>query len=254
MEPFNWQCPYCGHHSTITEQSASEDFQRISTSRSKHGLIAVSHFAVACPNPDCTEVSLEVGLHSAAWNYSDLYLAGTIHSWRLLPRSRAKPQPEYIPEAIRNDYTEACLILEDSPKASATMSRRCLQGIVRDFWKLPENQRGNLGAELNKIKDKVDPSTWDAITEIREIGDIGAHMEKDVNFVVEVEPDEASLLVELIEVLLADWYVARHSREQRDQRVQAIAQKKRDEKREAKLKSRSAQKEAGPTGTDTDTE
>jgi hypothetical protein len=163
-----------------------------------------------------------------------------LQKWSLLPRSRAKPQPDYIPEPIRTDYEEACLILNDSPKASATMSRRCLQGIVRDFWQIPENKRGNLGAELSAIKDKVASSTWDAITTIREVGDIGAHMEKDVNFIVDVEPEEATLLLELIEILFQDWYVDRQNRLDRDAAVKALASKKRVEKQEMKKLSREA--------------
>ena len=120
------------------------------------------------------------------------------------------------------------------------MSRRCLQGIVRDFWQIPLNKRGNLGAELNLIEEKVAPSTWNAITTIREIGDIGAHMEKDVNYIVEVEADEASMLIELIEMLFQDWYIERQNRLNRDAAVQALAAKKLEEKKEAKKSSKAA--------------
>jgi hypothetical protein len=44
------------------------------------------------------------------------------------------PLPDYIPEQIKDDYYEACSILNLSPKASATLARRCLQGMIRDFW------------------------------------------------------------------------------------------------------------------------
>lgn len=99
-----------------------------------------------------------------------------------------------------------------------------------------------MGAELNFIKNKIDPSTWDVIKTIREVGDIGAHMEKDVNYVVDVEPEEASLLLELIEALFEDWYVSRQKRLDRDERVKLLAEKKLEEKRDAKRKSKEQDK------------
>lgn len=96
---------------------------------------------------------------------------------------------------------------------------------------------------MNFVKDKVDPSTWEVIQTIRKVGDIGAHMEKDVNYVVDVEPDEASLLIELIETLFEDWYIARQKRLDRDGRVKGLAEKKLDQKREAKKQSKNDENE-----------
>ncbi len=38
-------------------------------------------------------------------------------------------------------------------------------------------------------------------------------MEADINLIVDVDPDEATKLIELIEMLIKDWYVNRHQRE-----------------------------------------
>ena len=48
---------------------------------------------------------------------------------------------------------------------------------------------------------------------IRRIGNIGAHMEKDINLIVDIDPDEAQKLIKLIEHLLEQWYVNRHEQE-----------------------------------------
>jgi hypothetical protein len=48
-------------------------------------------------------------------------------------------------------------------------------------------------------------------------------MEKDINLIVDVDPDEARLLIELTESLFEEWYVARHDREQRMQKIKAAA-------------------------------
>lgn len=54
---------------------------------------------------------------------------------------------------------------------------------------------------------------------MRSVGNIGAHMEKDVNLIVAIEPNEAQLLISLIETLLKDWYIVRHERESRLQEL-----------------------------------
>jgi len=84
-----------------------------------------------------------------------------------------------------------------------------LQGIIRDFWQV---KPGWLVNEIEQIKDKVDVDTWKAIDGVRSLGNIGAHMEEDINVIVDVDPNEAQLLVELIEILLKDWYVAREQK------------------------------------------
>ena len=144
--------------------------------------------------------------------------------WNLIPPSKAKTFPFYIPQAILDDYREACLIQDLSPKASATLSRRCLQGILRDFWKV---KAGRLVDEIDQIKDKVDPETWAAIDAVRTIGNIGAHMEKDISIIVDVDPNETELLIGLVETLIREWYIAREERKNRmDAIVAAAAAKK----------------------------
>jgi len=128
----------------------------------------------------------------------------------IFPRSNALQFPEYVPEAIRQDYEEACAIVNLSPKASATLSRRCLQSMIRDFWEVSEN---NLFKEIDAIKDKVPTKQWNVIDGLRRIGNIGAHMERDINLIVDIEPDEATKLLKMIELLINQWYVERHEQE-----------------------------------------
>jgi hypothetical protein len=68
--------------------------------------------------------------------------------------------------------------------------------------------------EIDALQDVVDPLTWSGIDGVRKVGNIGAHMEKDINVIVDVDPGEAVRLVRLIEVLVDDWYVARDRRQQ----------------------------------------
>lgn len=120
------------------------------------------------------------------------------------PFSVHKEFSDKIPKSIINDYYEACDIVYLSPKASATLSRRCLQGIIRDVWKTKEN---SLWKEILALQDKIKPELWNSINALRQIGNIGAHMECDVNTIIDIEPNEAKLLIKLLELLFNEWYV-----------------------------------------------
>lgn len=102
---------------------------------------------------------------------------------------------------------------------------------------------------MNYIKDKLASDTWEAIQTVRSVGDIGAHMEKDVNVIVDVESDEAYLLVQLIETLLEDWYVERHKRLERNARLQKLGEEKLQLKKDGKKGASEAGSEPKGTGT-----
>lgn len=128
----------------------------------------------------------------------------------ILPVSDFKQFPNYIPQAILNDYQEAYQIRKISPKASATLSRRCLQGMIHDFWGIKEK---NLNCEISALKDKVTIAEWKVIDALRQIGNIGAHMEADINLIVDIDEGEAEKLLKLIELLIEKWYINRHDTE-----------------------------------------
>lgn len=170
-----------------------------------------------CPN--CGKVALRIMPHEAntEMKFSFSY-----------PVVSAIEIPEYVPEAIKRDYLEAVQISELSPKAAATLARRCLQGMIHDFWGIREK---NLNAEITSLKDKVSVSQWNAIDGLRKIGNIGAHMEKDVELIIDVDPDEAQKLLKLIELLIQKWYIARHDEEQLLADITSMADAKESERR-----------------------
>jgi hypothetical protein len=177
-----------------------------------------------CPNPECKRFTLTATLQESEYQGNGVELGATIQHWNLAPDSRAKNFPSYVPQVILEDYREACLIRDLSPKASATLSRRCLQGMIRDFW---GTKAGRLVDEIAAIQQRVDPLTWDAIEAVRKLGNVGAHMEKDINLIVDVDPNEATLLIELIETLVREWYINREERRVRmHSLVAAVAAKK----------------------------
>jgi predicted transport protein len=149
------------------------------------------------------------------------------NEWNLLPESSSAVLPDYIPQAIQTDYYEACSIKTLSPKASATLSRRCIQGMIRDYWDI---QKATLHLEIKELKEKVDSNTWESIDVVRNVGNIGAHMEKDINIIIDVEPEEAQLLISLIEQLVQDWYVHRYSKQERAENLKKLAAQKEGDK------------------------
>ena len=55
-------------------------------------------------------------------------------------------------------------------------------------------------------------------------------MEKDVNLIVDIDPGEAQKACQTLELLLKDWYIARHEREELYQEILVIDEKKQDER------------------------
>lgn len=227
MKPFAWTCPFCNHDAIITESNYKSNSITLDIENNNGPKITYVRYIV-CPNPDCREFTLDVFLHNAKVSGAYYGSVGLQKSWSLIPQSSAKVLPDYIPRAISDDYYEACAIKDLSPKASATLSRRCLQGMIRDFWGVVKDR---LVDEIEGIKDKVDPVTWNAIDAVRTIGNIGAHMEKDINLILDVESEEAELLIGLIETLIEDWYVNRYERSQRLAAITAARDKKNAEKK-----------------------
>lgn len=212
----NYTCPYCGRHTTITDPNHYETWNRLYLNKSILGDVGFGVNAITCPNKECNKLVL-TGTLTRSYNQR---ASGEIKTWRLLPESEAKVLPDYIPKPIQEDYYEACHIRDLSPKASATLARRCLQGMIRDFWGIKDS---TLKKEIDALEEKVDADVWESIDAVRSVGNIGAHMEKDINIIIDVEIDEAQLLIGLIEQLVDEWYVAREDRKKRAQKLKDLA-------------------------------
>ncbi|CQR24613.1 TPA: DUF4145 domain-containing protein [Streptococcus pyogenes] len=196
-------CPVPKHYDTFREENLNFSKGRPqfvpSDDENFHKRDEITIQLVDCPN--CRNVSIDIigkgrQFRNRIMNFN--------------PISLAKSYPNYIPLTIREDYEEAHAILNLSPKASATLSRRCLQGMIRDFWQVSKR---SLSDEIEAINDLVDPSTRKVLDALRKIGNIGAHPEKDINLIVDIEPLEAHKLLKFIELLMQKWYIERHDNE-----------------------------------------
>ena len=183
MDKNNLRCPFC-------QKGASETYQTYHEENiffNMHGMLHPSQADFErrdeiivqlfnCPNPECQKISI------------DIIGVGNQFSNRIVHA-----------------------ILNLSPKASATLSRRCLQGMIRDFWQISKNR---LVDEIDALKEMVDPSTKLVLDALLKLGNIGAHPEKDINLIVDIEPNEALKLLKFIELLMQKWYIERHENEQ----------------------------------------
>jgi len=129
--------------------------------------------------------------------------------WTVQPRVTNRPPcPPQVPAPIRTDYLEACLVFDDSPKASAALSRRALQHILRDAAKV---KPGNLADEIDQAlaSKTLQSSVAESLDAVRHIGNFAAHPTKSKNTgeVIDVLPGEAEWNLDVVEALFDVYYV-----------------------------------------------
>lgn len=129
--------------------------------------------------------------------------------------SSRPPCPIEVPEAISQDYIEACLVEPYSKKASAALSRRCLQNMLRDKG----IKNNDLSKEIDEAMEKLPSDLAESIDAIRHIGNFAAHPLKytSTGEIVDVEDEEAAWSLNVLEDLFDFYYVR-----------PAVTQRKRD--------------------------
>ena len=229
-----WRCPYCDHSQIVTDDNSHTQDLHIVVGYEEDELRTLRTLAIRCLNAKCNKMFLKSSLFE-----SRRLPSGTrqvrghpIKEWSLLPDGSCRAVHECIPTAIRQDYEEACSIVSKSPKASATLIRRCLQGMIHDFCGIKDK---TLNIEIRKLIEcsedgslprEVSTDSINAIDKLRKIGNVGAHMEHDVNHIIEIDEGEAELLIGLVEMLFEDWYVERYKRKQRFLEIERVANEK----------------------------
>ena len=131
--------------------------------------------------------------------------------------SRTPIGPE-VPGEFANDYKEACVTLGDSPKASAALSRRCLQHLLREKAGV---KKADLAHEIQEAigSGKLPTQLVESLDAIRNIGNFAAHPIKTTatGEIIEVEIGEAEWNLDVLEALFDFYFVQ-----------PALLQKKRD--------------------------
>jgi hypothetical protein len=220
------KCPHC-----ITEFHDNKEI--IYLGQDIKGNWAIEKFK--CPNPKCLNdiyflINGELTRIGSSFsilqnrNGEELVLSREL----VRPRGSSRPPvPIEVPKEIAKDYFEACLVLPDSTKASAALSRRALQAIIRE---VPDIKKGDLANEIQQLLNKNQLPNYlaDSIDAIRNIGNFAAHPLKSTSTgeIVDVEHGEAEWNLDVIEMLFDFYYVqpekTRQKREVLNQKLNDI--------------------------------
>jgi len=123
----------------------------------------------------------------------------------LFPRHRSdRSAPGEVPEGVAEDYNEAVAVLDDSPKASAALSRRCLQALLREKG---GTKSKDLSGQIDEVLGKLPRPIAEEVDAVRHIGNFSAHAIKSQSTgeIVPVEPGEAEWTLDVLDALF-DWY------------------------------------------------
>jgi hypothetical protein len=132
------------------------------------------------------------------------WLAYPFSSERTIPKQVSDEDP-----ALAEDYREAALLLTLSPKASAALSRRCLEKVLVKKAGVPADL--NISKMIQQVLDsKTLPSyLHDNLDAIRGFARFAAHPIplKDTGEIVDVDPGEAEYTLEILDDLFDFYYV-----------------------------------------------
>ncbi len=189
------KCPYCleSFHDQATTNDLGEDkFSEFT---------AVTRVCPACGR-------MIVHMHERfEKDRGGNYLAQ--RAFALHPRSMARESLHpSVGDEFAQDYREACNTLADSPKASAALSRRCLQHILREKAGV---KKQDLAREIQEVIDsgKLPSYISESLDAIRNTGNFAAHPMKSTNSgeILEVEPGEAEWNLDVLESLFDFYFV-----------------------------------------------
>lgn len=195
------KCPHC-----LVEFYSNVGWLHLGNDKEGHWAIE----KYSCPNPDCNKFIVYLVQGHPRWGEGKLSGIDPVNKRFLVnPRgSNRPPVPPEVPTDFTEDYIEACRVLPDSPKASAALSRRCLQNILREKAMVKPSDLAN---EIQEVLDRnLLPSYIAEIVDaIRNIGNFAAHptKSKQTGEIIDVEPGEAELNLDVIEALFDFYFV-----------------------------------------------
>jgi hypothetical protein len=128
-----------------------------------------------------------------------------------LPTNAAHKAPPEVPQEIGEVHVEAHAVLPVSARASAALSRRCLQQILRERG----YYANDLKAEIEQLLNETDAtralpaSLRETIDAIRNFGNFSAHPITETTSlqVIDVEPHEAEWCLDILDDLFEHFYV-----------------------------------------------
>jgi len=135
--------------------------------------------------------------------------------------------PKEVPSHVATDYNEAALVLGLSAKASAALSRRCLQAVLREQG----FQQKDLWQQIAEANKALPSFLQETVDQIRHFGNFAAHptVERATGEIIEVEHGEAEWTLEVLDMLFDHYYVqpqrARQRKDALNQKLSAAGKK-----------------------------
>jgi hypothetical protein len=131
--------------------------------------------------------------------------------------------PKEVPQEFAEDYVEAWTILGDSPRASAALSRLCLERILVEKSGVPGVTGKNLKQDIERVvqSNSLPSSISKLLDAPRLLGNLAVHARKssETGTVLPVEPWEAEFCLEIIGLLFDHYFVAANKNEERLKRL-----------------------------------
>lgn len=157
-----------------------------------------------------TQVCARCAKPHIALRESTTGLASTVMN--VYPRGGpAAPAPAEVPSSISADYSEANEVIPISPKASAALSRRCLQSVLASAGYSDSSLAKQVQAAIDQTdaSKALPPDIRDSLDAIRNFGNFSAHPITDITTsqIIDVEPGEAEWCLELLGELFEHFYV-----------------------------------------------
>lgn len=124
------------------------------------------------------------------------------------PRNRNRPVPPLVAAVnpdLAEDYQQASAVLQDSPKASAALARRCLQFILETKGGATKGE--TLYKQIGDIAGGLPSDVEELMQAVRKLGNIAAHPKEAAGVILDVEDHEAEFMLEVIEGLFDHYYV-----------------------------------------------
>jgi Domain of unknown function (DUF4145) len=161
--------------------------------------------------PECGEFIVHIMRGFREPSSDNFYLLEGLDHMLVKPQASSRPPPLEVPEPPRSDFIDAALVLHISPKASAALSRRCLQSVLRD----PNAGNVRQQALANEIDEVIARGNMRSqlagdLDAVRTIGNFAAHPTKSTvtGDIVPVEPGEAEWNLDVLDALFDVYYVA----------------------------------------------
>ena len=117
----------------------------------------------------------------------------------------SKEIPASVPGDLTKDCREAHKILRDSPRSSALLARRILEKVLKDNG----HKESTLNAQLKSLANSKELSSIDIdkLHAVRNLGNISAHHTENSNTLLDVDPGEAELCLQIVDELFTHYYV-----------------------------------------------